>query len=60
MVKLFGEDPKSMQPEEFYGIFDSFLLSFSDAREENEKFKRQKEEEEKRAAMEAQVEIWQH
>jgi dishevelled associated activator of morphogenesis len=47
-VRQFGEDPKATQPEEFFGTFDLFLTSFSTARGENEKFKRMKEDEEKR------------
>lgn len=44
-----------MQPDEFFGIFDLFLVSFTEARTDNEKFRRQKEEEEKRIKLEAQV-----
>ena len=44
-----------MQPDEFFGIFDIFLSAFADARVENEKIRRQREEDEKRAKMEAQV-----
>ena len=53
---MFGEEPKKMQPEEFFGIFDLFLTMFTEARMDNERFRRQKEEEEKRQKMEAQVE----
>ena len=55
MVKSFGEDPKQMQPDEFFGVFDMFLNSFTDARLENDRIKRVKEEEEKRAKMEEKV-----
>lgn len=44
-----------MQPDEFFGIFDQFLQSFSEAQQENENMRRRKEEEERRAKMEAQV-----
>lgn len=44
-----------MQPDEFFGIFDQFLQSFAEARQENENIRRRKEEEERRARMEAQV-----
>lgn len=44
-----------MQPDEFFGIFDQFLQSFAEARQENENMRRRKEEEERRARMEAQV-----
>ncbi|KAI7800302.1 disheveled-associated activator of morphogenesis 1b isoform X2 [Triplophysa rosa] len=54
-VKHFGEDAGKMQPDEFFGIFDQFLQSFSEARQENENLRRRKEEEERRARMEAQL-----
>lgn len=54
-VRHFGEDPRKMQPDEFFGIFDQFLQSFSEAQQENENMRRRKEEEERRAKMEAQV-----
>lgn len=44
-----------MQPDEFFGIFDQFLQSFSEAQQENENMRKRKEEEERRAKMEAQV-----
>ncbi|ESO96460.1 hypothetical protein LOTGIDRAFT_159871 [Lottia gigantea] len=55
VVKAFGEDPTAMQPEEFCGIFDSFLNYFNDAQIENEKFRQQKQEEDKRSKMEEQL-----
>ena len=55
VVKNYGEDSSKMQPDEFFGIFDIFLSAFADARVENEKIRRQREEDEKRAKMEAQV-----
>uniref|UniRef100_A0A672MRB4 Disheveled-associated activator of morphogenesis 1-like n=1 Tax=Sinocyclocheilus grahami TaxID=75366 RepID=A0A672MRB4_SINGR len=54
-VKNFGEDADKMQPDEFFGIFDQFLQSFAEARQENENMRRRKEEEERRARMEAQL-----
>ena len=54
-VKHFGEDASKMQPDEFFGIFDQFLQSFSEAQQENENMRKRKEEEERRAKMEAQV-----
>ncbi|XP_066551030.1 disheveled-associated activator of morphogenesis 1 isoform X2 [Amia ocellicauda] len=54
-VKHFGEDAGKMQPDEFFGIFDQFLQSFSEAKQENENIRRRKEEEERRAKMEAQL-----
>lgn len=54
-VKHFGEDASKIQPDDFFGIFDQFLQSFSEARQENENMRKRKEEEERRAKMEAQV-----
>jgi len=54
-LKLFGEEPQSVQPDEFFGIFELFLVSFADARLDNERLQRLKAEEEKRQKMEAQV-----
>ncbi|KAM6973612.1 LOW QUALITY PROTEIN: disheveled-associated activator of morphogenesis 1 [Aplochiton taeniatus] len=51
----FGEGGSTMQPEEFFGIFDTFLTAFAEAKQENENIRRRKEEEEKRARMEAQL-----
>lgn len=54
-VKHFGEDASKMQPDEFFGIFDQFLQSFTEAQQENENIRKRKEEEERRAKVEAQV-----
>lgn len=54
-VRLFGEDGSVIQPDEFFGIFDSFLTAFMEARQDNENFKKRQEEEEKRAKQEAEV-----
>lgn len=54
-LTLFGEDPDKCQPEEFFGLFDNFFTTFTEARNENEKFRRQREEEERRIRMEAQL-----
>ncbi len=54
-LKHFGEDEGRMQPDEFFGIFDTFLQSFSEARQDLENMKRRKDEEERRARMEAMV-----
>uniref|UniRef100_A0A3Q3MVF2 Disheveled-associated activator of morphogenesis 1-like n=1 Tax=Mastacembelus armatus TaxID=205130 RepID=A0A3Q3MVF2_9TELE len=51
----FGEDASKMQPDEFFGIFDQFLQSFTEAQQENENMRKRKEEEERRAKMEAQL-----
>ena len=44
-----------MQPDEFFGVFDNFISAMNDAREENERIKKQKEEEERRAQLEERV-----
>jgi dishevelled associated activator of morphogenesis len=54
-VRLFGEDGSVVQPEEFFGIFDTFLSSFAEARNDNESFRKRQEEDEKRAKQEAEV-----
>ena len=54
-LELFGEEPRKMQPDEFFGIFDLFITSFAEAKADNERFHRQKEEEEKRQRIESQV-----
>lgn len=57
-VRLFGEDGSVIQPEEFFGIFDTFLMAFSEARQDNENFRKRAEEEEKRLRQEAEVIYW--
>jgi dishevelled associated activator of morphogenesis len=52
---LFGEDNSSIQPDEFFGIFDSFLTTYIEAKSDNENMKKRKEEEEKRAKQDAEV-----
>ncbi|GFQ82474.1 disheveled-associated activator of morphogenesis 2 [Trichonephila clavata] len=49
VVKHFGEDPSHLQPDEFFAIFDTFLTSFNEARQDNETFRRKREDDEKRA-----------
>lgn len=44
-----------MQPDEFFGIFDTFLVSFDEARQDLENMQRRKQEEERRARMEVMV-----
>lgn len=51
----FGEHDSKMQPDEFFGIFDTFLQAFSEARQDLETMRRRKEEEERRARMEAML-----
>uniref|UniRef100_A0A673G634 Disheveled-associated activator of morphogenesis 2-like n=1 Tax=Sinocyclocheilus rhinocerous TaxID=307959 RepID=A0A673G634_9TELE len=54
-LKHFGEEEGCMQPDEFFGIFDIFLQSFSEARHDLENMQRRKEEEERRMRMEAML-----
>ncbi|KAJ8269968.1 hypothetical protein GJAV_G00108790 [Gymnothorax javanicus] len=54
-LRHFGEDAGKMQPDEFFGIFDQFLQSFAEAKLENANMRRRKEEEERRARLEAQL-----
>ncbi|XP_031573049.1 disheveled-associated activator of morphogenesis 2-like [Actinia tenebrosa] len=49
IVKLFGEDPKSVQSDKFFGIFTSFLVSFAEAKNQNEEIKKKREAEERKA-----------
>lgn len=51
----FGEQDSKMQPDEFFGIFDTFLQAFSEARQDLEAMRRRKEEEERRVRMEAML-----
>ncbi|XP_038654972.1 disheveled-associated activator of morphogenesis 2 isoform X1 [Scyliorhinus canicula] len=52
MLRHFSEDETKMQPDEFFGIFDAFLQSFTEAKQDLENMRRKKEEEERRARME--------
>ncbi|KAK2825822.1 hypothetical protein Q5P01_020036 [Channa striata] len=54
-LRHFGEDPSGLQPDDFFGIFDTFLTAFAEAKQDNENMARRKEEEEKRRLMEAQL-----
>ncbi|KAM6973426.1 disheveled-associated activator of morphogenesis 2 isoform 2-T2 [Aplochiton taeniatus] len=54
-LKHFGEEQGRMQPDEFFGIFDTFLVSFCEARQDLENMQRRKDEEERRARMEAML-----
>ncbi|XP_077017828.1 disheveled-associated activator of morphogenesis 2 isoform X2 [Tamandua tetradactyla] len=51
----FGEHENKMQPDEFFGIFDTFLQAFLEARQDLEAMRRRKEEEERRARMETML-----
>lgn len=52
---MFGEDNSTIQPDDFFGIFDTFLTSFEEAKYDIDNIRRQKEEEEKRAKQEIEV-----
>ncbi|XP_054088534.1 disheveled-associated activator of morphogenesis 1 isoform X2 [Zeugodacus cucurbitae] len=54
-VRLFGEDGAVLQPDEFFGIFDTFLTTFTEARQDNDNFRKRQEEDEKRAKQEAEL-----
>ncbi|ENN73936.1 hypothetical protein D910_03083 [Dendroctonus ponderosae] len=54
-VRLFGEEAANAQPDEFFGVFDTFLTAFVEARQDNENLRRKQEEEEKRAKQEEQL-----
>uniref|UniRef100_A0A8B9CSX6 Dishevelled associated activator of morphosis 2 n=1 Tax=Anser brachyrhynchus TaxID=132585 RepID=A0A8B9CSX6_9AVES len=54
-LKHFGENEGKMQPDEFFGIFDTFLQSFAEAKQDLENMRKKKEEEERRARMEAML-----
>ncbi|KAK3868658.1 hypothetical protein Pcinc_025970 [Petrolisthes cinctipes] len=53
VTKLFGEDSKTTQPEDFFGTFDSFIDTFRDVKKDLENM-RKKEEEEERKKKEAE------
>ncbi|XP_029633402.1 disheveled-associated activator of morphogenesis 1 isoform X3 [Octopus sinensis] len=50
-LKSFCEDP-NQQPDEFFSVLDTFLVSFAEAKHDNDKQKLKKVEEEKRAKLE--------
>ncbi|XP_077586661.1 disheveled-associated activator of morphogenesis 2 [Stigmatopora nigra] len=52
-LKHFGEDEGRMQPDDFFGIFDTFLQSFAEARQDLENMRRRKDDEERRMRLEA-------
>ncbi|XP_028848047.1 disheveled-associated activator of morphogenesis 1 isoform X2 [Denticeps clupeoides] len=54
-LRHFGENPASMQPNEFFGIFDQFLQTFAEAKQDNENTRRRQEEEERRACLDVQL-----
>ncbi|KAK7601114.1 hypothetical protein V9T40_008555 [Parthenolecanium corni] len=54
-VRLFGEDNSTIQPDDFFGIFDTFLSSFNEAKHDMENIRKRREEEEKRAKQEIEI-----
>uniref|UniRef100_A0A1B6C417 FH2 domain-containing protein n=1 Tax=Clastoptera arizonana TaxID=38151 RepID=A0A1B6C417_9HEMI len=54
-VRLFGEDNSTVQPDDFFGIFDAFIVAFNEARQDNENMKKKRDEEEKRAKQDAEL-----
>ncbi|RMX61131.1 hypothetical protein pdam_00016690 [Pocillopora damicornis] len=48
-VSMFGEEPKQLQSDEFFGLFSAFLVSFAEAKHQNEEMKKRKEQEERKA-----------
>jgi len=57
VLKAFGEDVKKVQADEFFGTFDQFISYFCEAKIENRRQRRMKEEEVKRASFESQVSV---
>merc|ERR1712012_390714 len=47
VCRMFCEDPATTQSDEFFGIFDHFIVSFAEAKMDNDNAKKKKEEEEK-------------
>ena len=54
-AKCYGEDPQKTQADEFFTVFSMFLNSFLEAKVDNDRFQKQREEEEKRQKLEATV-----
>lgn len=54
-VRLFGEDNSTIQPDDFFAIFDSFLTALSEASQDNTNVKKRRDEEEKRSRQEVEV-----
>ena len=55
VCKLFCEDPATSQSDEFFGVFDVYITSLSEARSENDNIRRRREEEEKIAKQHQEV-----
>ena len=57
VCRMFCEDPVTTQSDEFFGIFDSFVSGFHEAKMENDAVKRKREEEEKIAKQQQEVRV---
>ena len=55
VCRLFCEDPTTTQSDEFFGIFDVYVQSLQEAKQENDNVRRKKEEEEKIAKQHQEV-----
>ncbi|KAJ2725122.1 hypothetical protein GGI07_001492 [Coemansia sp. Benny D115] len=56
-VLLYGEEPRTMAPEEFFGIFKTFTASFTQASKDNQREReRKRAAENRRKQIEAQIE----
>ena len=55
VLKRFGEDPKKIQPNEFFGSLDVFVSHFKEAQIENRRFQRLNNEGLKREPLTTQV-----
>ena len=55
VCRLFCEDPTTTQSDEFFGIFDNYVTSLQEAKQENDNIRRKKEEEEKIAKQHQEV-----
>ena len=55
---MLGDDPSTAQPDEVFGIFDAFLISMGEARQENLAIRKRKEEEERRVLQEIEVRLY--
>ena len=55
VCRLFCEDPTTTQSDEFFGIFDVYVTSLQEAKQENDNVRRKKEEEEKIAKQHQEV-----
>ncbi len=55
VCRLFCEDPATTQSDEFFGVFDSFVVALLEAKLENEAVRRRKEEEEKMAKQQQEL-----